>query len=103
MMEEIIRFKNYCKEHGYNEKDPDVLTAYLHGKKCEVCGKLINESDEHYEHECDHVFYCKNCGDDRLTFWSDMNAYVEENSEVELMLDDQLSDIEIFNKVNGND
>lgn len=97
MMEEIIRFKEYCKQHGYNEKDPNVLTAYLHGKKCEVCGKLINESDRHYEHTCDRVFICGNCGDNEFTFNKDLDGYVE--NDIEYPNDDQTSDIDIYIEV----
>ncbi|MGE4321192.1 MAG: hypothetical protein AB7E61_07070 [Acholeplasmataceae bacterium] len=97
-MEEFMVYKNWCKQHGYNEKDANILHAYLHGNKCQVCGKLIQTNDKHFEHDSDHVFYCNECGSNHLVFCKELDAYIEDDASAEFIMDDAMSDLDKYTK-----
>lgn len=66
---------------------------------CDKCGKLIFSDEDCY---CsDTTTLCEYCGDDELTYNESIEKYilVEENKIV--FFDDELSDLEQFEKVKG--
>lgn len=78
-------------------------------KVCECCGKIINPvfvSEEvvismfstYFEDEYGDVAYCEECGEDLLTFASDIEQYVYAEDYKECYLDDELSDILMFER-----
>jgi hypothetical protein len=67
--------------------------------RCDKCGIFIFSDEDCY---CsDTKTFCEDCGDDELTYNESIEKYilVEENKIV--FLDDELSDLEQFEKVKG--
>ena len=77
-------------------------------KYCEYCGKLINphyiddsgiafvEDHYYYEHPRTDICYCESCGNELLTGALDFDGYVYNEDYKDFYLDDELSDLEIF-------
>ena len=80
-------------------------------KVCECCGKIINpvlisedesvvEYNTYFEDEYGDVIFCEECGEMLLTFASDIDQYVYCEDYKECYLDDELSDLIMFDRLN---
>ena len=64
--------------------------------KCDICDEYIPHGATHYEG--DPNILCEECGEQHLIWSDDVQAYVHEDEYKEVYLDDELADVELFQK-----
>lgn len=65
---------------------------------CEFCQKNINNSKDDYYYESEYAWLCGECGEKELDYVDDIDGYVFHEDYKECYTDDELSDLEIFEK-----
>ena len=70
-------------------------------KICDMCNKSIKDSENYYI--SDSSLFCQKCGEQVLVFKEYGYIHTDQDNGLEYILDDELSDIEIYKYVFAHD